>query len=114
MELPSFVSFHFAKPEAPRKINAGRALVLQAEDPKVARNVKFVGGSAGFQALEVAAFTNDSLTFAVPSLSLEELFTVADMQWLMPPKSTWFTSKPGAGLVIRMFERDNEWLTKNY
>jgi len=73
-------------------------------DLRSAKNVKFIGGTRGLTALEAAASTEDSLAFAVPPVTMAQLFDVADAGKMMPPKSTWFVPKLADGMVIRKIE----------
>jgi len=69
-------------------------------------NISFVGGTRGLQALEEKCGSDDTLSFAVPPISMHQLFDVADAGQMMPPKSTWFVPKLGDAMVIRFIEGD--------
>ena len=75
-------------------------------DLRSAKNVKFIGGTRGMKALEDACKSNDTLAFAVPPVTMSQLFNVADDGMMMPPKSTWFVPKLADGMVIRMIQSD--------
>lgn len=40
--------------------------------------------------------------FLVRSVKIDEIFTIADENEIMPPKSTWFEPKPCNKMVIRL------------
>ena len=45
------------------------------------------------------------LAFSMYPTSIQELFDVADLKLLMPPKSTWFEPKLRSGLFIHRIEK---------
>jgi uncharacterized protein (DUF1015 family) len=49
---------------------------------------------------DTAATVSTGVAFALYPCTLDELFAVADVKRLMPPKSTWFEPKPRSGLFI--------------
>jgi len=75
-------------------------------DLRTAPNISFVGGTRGIKALEDKCQSDDTLAFAVPPISMHQLFDVADSGEMMPPKSTWFVPKLGDAMVIRFIESD--------
>ena len=50
--------------------------------------------------LERRVHTDSAVAFAMYPTSIHELFEVADVGLLMPPKSTWFEPKLRSGLFI--------------
>ena len=70
------------------------------EDPKTDKRIDFVGGIRGLKELEVRCGKNGGIAFAMYPTSIRELFSVADAEMLMPPKSTWFEPKLRSGLFI--------------
>lgn len=77
------------------------APVLGIEDPRTNDRIGFVGGARGTAELE--KMVNEGAARAAFSLyptTIEDLFAVADMNEIMPPKSTWFEPKLKDGLLI--------------
>ena len=56
----------------------------------------------------VAAYPG-AVGFAVHAARIDEMTAVADARSLMPPKSTWFTPKPRAGLLVVRWESHPAW-----
>lgn len=76
------------------------APILGIEDPKTDKRIDFVGGIRGISELERRVKTDSKVAFAMYPTSIHELFSVADANMLMPPKSTWFEPKLRSGLFI--------------
>ena len=76
------------------------APVLGIGDPKTDKRIDFVGGIRGIDELERRVKTDSKVAFAMYPTSIHELFSVADANMLMPPKSTWFEPKLRSGLFI--------------
>ena len=74
--------------------------VLGIQDPKTDKRIDFVGGIRGLSELERRVHTDMKVAFAMYPTSIGELFAVADLGRLMPPKSTWFEPKLRSGLFI--------------
>ena len=76
--------------------------ILGIGDPKTDKRIDFVGGIRGRKELErrVNETGQMSVAFAMYPTTIEELFTVADENRLMPPKSTWFEPKLRSGLFL--------------
>ncbi|MFU8859861.1 MAG: DUF1015 domain-containing protein [Cyclonatronaceae bacterium] len=73
-------------------------------NPRTDKNIAFVGGIRGTDALKKAVDTGRaSLAFSMHPTSIEELVDVSDAGLLMPPKSTWFEPKLRSGIVIHTF-----------
>ncbi|MCQ2508907.1 MAG: DUF1015 family protein [Lachnospiraceae bacterium] len=75
------------------------------EDPKSDRRIDFVGGIRGLEELERRCKKDCAAAFSMYPTSIGELFSVADADLLMPPKSTWFEPKLRSGLFIHKIER---------
>ena len=73
------------------------------EDPKTDKRIDFVGGIRGIAELERRVDFDCKIAFAMYPTSISELFSVADANLLMPPKSTWFEPKLRSGLFIHRF-----------
>ena len=74
--------------------------ILGIEDPKTDSRIDFVGGIRGLDELERRVKKDAKVAFAMYPTSIDELFSVADANKLMPPKSTWFEPKLRSGLFI--------------
>lgn len=74
--------------------------VLGIGDPRSDKRIDFVGGIRGLEELEKRCATDCKVAFAMYPTSIQELFSVADADLLMPPKSTWFEPKLRSGLFI--------------
>ena len=74
--------------------------VLGIDDPKTNKRIDFVGGIRGIEELEKRCKEDCVLAFAMYPTSIQELFSVADANLLMPPKSTWFEPKLRSGIFI--------------
>ncbi|MCQ2500093.1 MAG: DUF1015 family protein [Lachnospiraceae bacterium] len=75
------------------------------EDPKSDTRIDFVGGIRGLEELERRCKKDCAAAFSMYPTSIGELFSVADADLLMPPKSTWFEPKLRSGLFIHKIER---------
>jgi uncharacterized protein (DUF1015 family) len=73
---------------------------LGIDDPRTSENIAYVGGVRGLEELQQRVDKGAAAAFALYPASLDELFAVADIAKLMPPKSTWFEPKPRSGLFI--------------
>ncbi len=73
-------------------------------DPRLDKNVDFVGGIRGAKELErrVAA-EGWSMALHLFPTRIEQLMAVSDAGLLMPPKSTWFEPKLRSGLFVHAF-----------
>ncbi len=75
--------------------------ILGIEDPRTSPRIRFVGGIKGPGELERAVRAGEAaIGFAMPAVSMEQLFAVADAGLLMPPKSTWFEPKLRDGVFV--------------
>ena len=81
------------------------APLLDIADPRESTNIDFVGGIRGTQALEKRVDSGRAvLAFSMYPTAMDELFSVADADLLMPPKSTWFEPKLRSGLLINSLD----------
>ncbi|KAJ5074231.1 hypothetical protein M0811_00860 [Anaeramoeba ignava] len=82
------------------------------QDLRSEKNIDFIGGTRGYQALQNLVDKNDaqkqndeiSVAFGIFPVTMLELMNVADSGRTMPPKSTWFLPKLLSGLVVRLIE----------
>lgn len=79
--------------------------LLGINDPKTDKRIDFVGGIRGLKELERRCHDDMKVAFAMYPTSIQELFDVADLKLLMPPKSTWFEPKLRSGLFIHRIEK---------
>ena len=78
--------------------------IFSIENPRINKNIEFVGGSRGTEELERLVDNGDAdLAISMYPTSIEELIDVSDKGELMPPKSTWFSPKLQSGLIIHTF-----------
>jgi len=76
------------------------APVLGISDPRRDKRIDFVGGIRGLEELEKRVDSGEmAAAFALFPTGMEDLMAVADVNQVMPPKSTWFEPKLADGLV---------------
>jgi uncharacterized protein (DUF1015 family) len=77
--------------------------LLGIDDPRTNERISFVGGARGVSELEkIVDEGAGKVAFAMFPTTMEDLFAVADMNEIMPPKSTWFEPKLKDGLLIHL------------
>jgi uncharacterized protein (DUF1015 family) len=77
------------------------APVLGIDDPRTNEKIGFIGGARGTETLEKLVDEGEAqVAFSLFPTTIEDLFTVSDMNEIMPPKSTWFEPKLKDGLLI--------------
>ena len=75
--------------------------ILGIGDPRTDTRISFVGGGRGTSELERQVNErSDAVAFSMFPTTMAELFAVADMNEIMPPKSTWFEPKLKDGLLV--------------
>lgn len=79
------------------------APILHIHNPREDMRIDFVGGIRGLEELERRCRCDCKAAFALYPTSIQELFSAADKDLLMPPKSTWFEPKLRSGLFIHRF-----------
>ncbi len=78
--------------------------VLNIEDPRTDKRIAFIGGIHGMEGLIKKVDSGEYVcAFSLYPTDINDLFAVADMGRLMPPKSTWFEPKLRSGLFIHRF-----------
>ena len=77
--------------------------ILNIEDPRTSKRIKFIGGIRGLKELEKRANTDMKVSFSMYPTTIEDIMTIADSNNVMPPKSTWFEPKPRSGLFLHKF-----------
>jgi len=76
--------------------------ILGIENPRTDKRIDFVGGIRGLKELERRTHVDMKIAFALYPPSMEELFAIADIGEVMPPKSTWFEPKLRSGLFVHL------------
>ncbi len=80
--------------------------ILNIEDPRTDPRIDFIGGIHGMEGLSDKVDSGEFIAaFSLFPTDINELFAVADMGRLMPPKSTWFEPKLKSGLFIHKFSK---------
>jgi len=75
--------------------------VLGIKDLKTDKNIEFVSGNLGIEAIEKAILKKEAeLGFVLHPLTVEQIRRVADNEMIMPPKSTWVEPKLRSGMTI--------------
>jgi len=81
------------------------APILGIADPRTDKRIDFVGGIRGPAELERKVRSGQfRVAFSLFPTTIQQLFTVADADKVMPPKSTWFEPKLKDGLVVHMID----------
>lgn len=77
------------------------APILGINDPRTDTRIGFIGGVRGINELEKTVDDGAAkIAFSLFATTMNDLFTVSDMNEIMPPKSTWFDPKLKDGLLI--------------
>ena len=76
--------------------------ILSIDDPRTDARMSYLSGAFGMSQLEEHCRENDLVGFAVYPTAIEDLMAVADIDDVMPPKSTWFDPKLRSGIFLRM------------
>ena len=81
------------------------APILGITDPRRDKRIDFVGGIRGLDALKRRVDSGEmAVAFALTPTSMADLMAVADINEVMPPKSTWFEPKLADGLVTHLLD----------
>ncbi len=79
--------------------------ILGIVDPRRDDRIGFVGGIRGLEGLTKRVDDGDmQVAFSLHPTRMEELMAVADVDEVMPPKSTWFEPKLADGLVSHLLD----------
>lgn len=77
--------------------------LLNIDDPRTNSNIEFIGGIRGLKELEARVNNGEfAIAFSLFPISLDQLFSIADNNDVMPPKSTWFEPKLRDGLLTHL------------
>jgi uncharacterized protein (DUF1015 family) len=75
--------------------------ILGIGDPRKDNRIQFIGGIRGTEELErLVDSGKHTVAFSMYPTSIDELMAVADVDGIMPPKSTWFEPKLRDGLLV--------------
>ncbi len=81
------------------------APVLGIGDPRRDKRIDFVGGIRGLKELERRMDSGEmAVAFSLFPTSIHDMMAVADIDEVMPPKSTWFEPKLADGLVSHVLD----------
>lgn len=78
--------------------------ILGIDVPQKDKRIDFIGGIRGLEEIEKRVDQDMKLGFALYPTAIEELMAVADMDGVMPAKSTWFEPKVRCGLFLYMMD----------
>lgn len=77
--------------------------LLGIKDQRTDKRIDFVGGIRGVEELERKVNKGEAaIAFSLYPVRMEQLFTIADNEEVMPPKSTWFEPKLRDGLLTHL------------
>ncbi|MDO4534836.1 MAG: DUF1015 family protein [Clostridium perfringens] len=74
--------------------------ILGIDNPRENEKIEFIGGIRGLSELENMVNNNFKVAFSMYPTSIGEIIEIADNNFIMPPKSTWFEPKLRSGLFI--------------
>lgn len=79
--------------------------ILGIEDVRTDNRVKYVEGVKGLEEFRIKTLRQEeSVGFCLYPVELQDLISIADMDKIMPPKSTWFEPRMKNGLIAQEFE----------
>ena len=79
--------------------------LLGIDDPRRDKRIDFVGGIRGLGELERRVNSGEmAIAFSLHPTQMKDLMAVADVNEVMPPKSTWFEPKLADGLVSHVLD----------
>lgn len=74
--------------------------VLNIRDVRTSDRIDFIGGIRGIKELERRVNKDMKVAFSMYPTDIHEVMDVADINEVMPPKSTWFEPKLRSGLFV--------------
>lgn len=74
--------------------------ILGINNPRTDKRIDFVGGARGLGELEDRVNSDMKIAFAMYPTTIDDLIAIADVNQIMPPKSTWFEPKLRSGIFI--------------
>jgi len=79
--------------------------ILGISDPRCDARIDFIGGIRGLSELEKRVDSGEmKVAFSLFPTRMQDLMAVADMNQVMPPKSTWFEPKLADGIVSHLLD----------
>jgi uncharacterized protein (DUF1015 family) len=78
--------------------------ICDVADPRADPRLTYVPGSSSYAELATMCAARRGIAFVTRAASVAEVMAVSDAGGIMPPKSTWFTPKIGAGLFLRRLD----------
>jgi uncharacterized protein (DUF1015 family) len=76
---------------------------LGIQDQRTDKRIDFVGGIRGLGELEKRVDSGEmAIAFSLYPVTIDQLFNIADVGEVMPPKSTWFEPKLRDGLLTHL------------
>lgn len=75
--------------------------ICDVADPRADPRLNYVPGSVPLHVLARECQQQAGLSFVTHPPSVDDVMAVSDVGGIMPPKSTWFTPKIGAGVFLR-------------
>ncbi len=75
--------------------------ILGIQDPRTDKRIDFIGGIHGIEGVAKKVESKEfTLGIIMRPVKMEEIMNIADLNEVMPPKSTWFEPKLGSGLFL--------------
>jgi uncharacterized protein (DUF1015 family) len=78
--------------------------ICDVADPRTDPRLNYVPGSVPLDALAAGCDSKAGLSFVTRPPTVDDVIAVSDAGGVMPPKSTWFTPKVGAGIFLRRLD----------
>lgn len=78
--------------------------ICDVADPRTDPRLNYVPGNVALPTLAADCEAKAGLSFVTRPPSVSDVMAVSDAGGVMPPKSTWFTPKVGAGLFLRTLD----------
>ena len=75
--------------------------ICDVADPRADPRLNYVPGSAPLHDVAAACDSQAGLSFVTRPPTVDDVMAVSDAGGVVPPKSTWFTPKIGAGIFLR-------------
>ncbi len=75
--------------------------ICDVVDPRSDPRLNYLPGIVDLSQLASICTSEKAVGFVTSPPTIAEVMTVADSGNVMPPKSTWFSPKVGAGLFLR-------------
>ena len=81
------------------------APVLGIADPRTSEKIAFIGGIRGTEELIKRVDSGQAaVAFSMCPCAIEQMMNIADADYIMPPKSTWFEPKLRSGLIVHTLD----------